>query len=117
MFGDTMQKRIKFDIGTVHMSNRLREQENHSGKISQASLDAWARYCQLDWGDISEEEKLQNDENLKKRGEINACYKLFNGDAILVCTLPGHCQTHIWLKSQGSLTEYPSNDIPYEDIM
>lgn len=74
-----------FDLGGVVMTQGIAEIVDKSEKIGEEILDCLLRHARCDWGDMCDEDKLENDYGLQNGGRLFSQYNI------------GEDKTKIWI--------------------
>jgi len=110
----TGKKKFKFEIGTIAASEKLLDQMEKTRKVmlerdrtpdgSFISFvwKSFARHCLCDWGDVSQEEKDNNNKALKSGEQLFSSYKHTKYPTICILTEADRSQTGIGLSEEFS---------------
>jgi len=108
----TGKKEFKFEIGLIAASenvlNRMektKKQLRDNNKTEHGSFtnyvwDSFARHCLCDWGDITPEEKTDNEQALVKGGQLYSVYTNAVYPTISILTEEDRSETAIGLLNE-----------------
>ena len=74
-----------FDLGAVVMTQGIADMFDESEKIAEDVLECILRHARCDWGDMCDEDKLENEYGLQNGGRLFSQYNI------------GEDKTKIWI--------------------
>ncbi len=75
---------MKFKLGRLVMTSKIHKNINESINFDADVGAVFGRYIQCDWGNISEEDKLINEEALKEGGTLMGAYDTPKGEIWII---------------------------------
>lgn len=92
--------RAKFKLGQTVWTRGINELIARDGKFAKFVMESLGRHAFCDWGDLSDEDKRENEYSLGRYLRLLSSYKYVNGTKIWIITEADRSVTTILLPDE-----------------